>query len=141
MVNLAEFAKDLRNYFKCCPICFASAKGIFSVHLTAGSKDTLTCNVCGAKWNLYIVPLRGFEWAELESNAKDGRGKELLGRRLDKKEILSITQKEISDQKTQPILKKEIIREKEIVTKVRCLYCHGAYNEILESCPHCGAKS
>jgi hypothetical protein len=141
MVNLQEFANDLRNYFKCCPICFASSKGTFKAHLTAGEKDTLTCNICGAKWNLYIMPFRGFEWAELESTAKDGRGQELLGRRLDKKVILNITQKENYEQKTQSTVTKEIIKEKEIVTRVRCAYCHNAYNEILETCPNCGAKS
>ena len=100
MVNLQEFAIELRNYFKCCPICRASAKGTFSVHLTAGEKDTLTCKVCGAKWNLHIVPFRGFEWAELELTAKDGRGAEYLGRKLDKNEILSIVQKDSAEQNT-----------------------------------------
>jgi hypothetical protein len=112
MVNLQEFASDLRNYFKCCPICFASAKGIFNVHLTAGAKDTLTCSTCGAKWNLYIAPFRGFEWAELDLTAKDGRGQELLGKRLGKNEILEITTKERDNQKNQSA-NKEVIKEKE----------------------------
>jgi hypothetical protein len=38
MINLQEFAIDLRNYFKCCPIYFASAKGTFNVHLALGEK-------------------------------------------------------------------------------------------------------
>jgi len=141
MVNLQEFATDLRNYFKCCPICFASAKGTFSVHLTAGEKDTLTCNICGAKWDLYIVPFRGLEWAELELPAKDGRGKEVLGKRLDKKEILAITENKSNGKERQVTVTKEIIREKEVVTKVRCSYCRGSYDEALQSCPHCGAKT
>jgi hypothetical protein len=93
MVNLQEFALDLRNYFACCPICFSSAKGTFSVHLTAGGKDTLSCNNCESKWILHIAPFRGFEWAELESLAKDGRGQELIGKRLDREAILALTQK------------------------------------------------
>jgi hypothetical protein len=140
MVNLQEFAIELRNYFKCCPICYSSTKGTFSAHLTAGEKDTLTCKVCGGIWNLHIVPFRGFEWAELESIAKDGKGTEFLGKRLNKKEILSITQKEITEQNNPSIITKEIIKEKEVVTKIRCSYCHGSFNEILDTCPHCGAK-
>jgi hypothetical protein len=141
MVNLQEFAIDLRNYFKCCPICFASAKGTLNVHLDLGENDSLTCNVCGAKWHLYIVPFGGFQWAKLELGSKDGRGRELMGRRLDKNEILSITQKGGREQNNQSVLTKEIIKEKEVVTRVRCPYCHGAYNETLDTCPHCGAKN
>jgi hypothetical protein len=36
------------------------------------------------------------------------------------------------------IREKEIIREKQVIIKVRCRYCKGAYNEELDSCPHCG---
>ena len=104
MVDLQEFALDLRNYFKCCPICFASAKGTFNAHLTLGERDTLTCNICGAKWHIYIVPFGGFQWAELDSTSKDGKGSELYGRRLNKKEILSLTQNAIHDQNDQTII-------------------------------------
>jgi hypothetical protein len=117
MVNLQEFAIELRNYFKSCPICHGSAKGTFSVHLTAGQKDTLTCKICGASWNLHIVPFRGFEWAELELTAKDGRGAEYLGRKLDKNEILSIAKKDSSEQNNPSTVTKEITREKETATK------------------------
>jgi hypothetical protein len=141
MVDLQEFAIDLRNYFRCCPICFSSAKGTFAVHLTTGERDTLTCNICGSKWHLYIVPFSGFQWAELDSTAKDGRGKELSGRRLDKKEILLMTQNASRHQDNSSVATKEIIKEKEVVTRIRCPYCHGAYNEILDNCPHCGAKN
>jgi hypothetical protein len=36
---------------------------------------------------------------------------------------------------------KEIIREKEVIVKIRCSYCHSAYNETENNCPHCGAKN
>jgi hypothetical protein len=141
MVDLQEFAIDLRNYFKCCPICFSSAKGTFKVHLTLGERDTLTCSICGAVWHLYIVPLGGFQWAELDSTAKDGRGQELCGRQISKKEILSMTQNPSYDQNNPTVVIKEIIKEKEVVTRIRCPYCHGAYNETLDKCPHCGGKN
>jgi hypothetical protein len=36
------------------------------------------------------------------------------------------------------VTQKEIIRE---VVKIRCPYCHGLYDETLDTCPHCGAKN
>lgn len=33
---------------------------------------------------------------------------------------------------------KEIIKEKEVIVKVRCSYCHHLYDETLDKCPHCG---
>lgn len=35
---------------------------------------------------------------------------------------------------------KEIIREKEVIIKVRCSYCSSLYDETLDACPNCGAK-
>ena len=92
MVDLQEFAIELRNYFKSCPVCSASAKGTFKVHLTVGERDTLACNNCGATWHLFIAPFSGFQWAELDTPARDGRGKEFLGRQIDKTQILSLTE-------------------------------------------------
>jgi hypothetical protein len=36
--------------------------------------------------------------------------------------------------------KKEIVREKEVIVKVRCPYCQGLYDELLDVCPRCGAN-
>lgn len=38
------------------------------------------------------------------------------------------------------IKEKELIKEKEVIVKIRCPYCHNLYNETLDKCPHCGAK-
>ena len=35
---------------------------------------------------------------------------------------------------------KEIIKEKEVIVKIRCPYCHNLYDGTLDKCPHCGAK-
>jgi hypothetical protein len=32
----------------------------------------------------------------------------------------------------------EIIRETQVIVKVRCPYCANVYNEILDRCPNCG---
>lgn len=41
---------------------------------------------------------------------------------------------------THQVREKEIIREKEVIVKVKCPYCQGLYNETLDKCPRCGAK-
>jgi len=35
---------------------------------------------------------------------------------------------------------KEIIKEKEIIVKIKCSYCGTLFDETLDTCPHCGAK-
>ncbi|HEY9753576.1 MAG TPA: hypothetical protein V6C97_00290 [Oculatellaceae cyanobacterium] len=35
---------------------------------------------------------------------------------------------------------KEIIREKQVIVKVRCEYCRQAFDETLDKCPNCGAS-
>jgi hypothetical protein len=39
-----------------------------------------------------------------------------------------------------PVHEKEIIREKEVIIKIRCQYCGNTFNETLDQCPVCGAK-
>jgi signal recognition particle GTPase len=34
---------------------------------------------------------------------------------------------------------KEIIKEKEVIVKIRCAYCRNLFNETLNKCPTCGA--
>jgi hypothetical protein len=36
---------------------------------------------------------------------------------------------------------KEIIKEKEVIVKIRCPYCHNLYDESSGKCPHCGGHS
>lgn len=43
-------------------------------------------------------------------------------------------------EQSRPVKEKEIIREKEVIVKIRCQYCRGTYDETLDECPHCGAK-
>jgi RNA polymerase subunit RPABC4/transcription elongation factor Spt4 len=35
---------------------------------------------------------------------------------------------------------KEVIKEKEVIVKLRCPYCNRLYNETEDSCPYCGGK-
>lgn len=50
----------------------------------------------------------------------------------------STRQKQESDLKT--IREREIIREKEVIVKIRCPYCAKLYEEGSNVCPHCGGK-
>jgi len=133
---MREYESDVRWYFPCCPIC--GAKEI-SVHLTQGGRDTLSCESCGARWHIY-VGLTGLKWAELEIEAEDGKGQELLGKRLDKNEWRRMAQTarkaraihERKETEHKAIKEKEIIKEKEVVVKVRCTYCHHLYDESLD---------
>jgi hypothetical protein len=38
------------------------------------------------------------------------------------------------------VKEKEIIREKEVIVKIKCPYCGKLYNETFDACPHCGGK-
>jgi len=41
---------------------------------------------------------------------------------------------------TQPAVVREVIREKEILVRVRCTYCGNVYDSTLNRCPFCGAS-
>lgn len=145
--GMREYESDVRGYFPCCPLC--GSKEI-AVHLTQGGRDTLSCESCRAKWHIY-VGLTGLKWAELDVEADDGKGKELLGKRLDGKEWQRTAQhvrrtlpKADQSSRTkdeEAVVKwKEIVKEKEVIVKIRCPYCHNLYDETFDKCPHCGAK-
>ena len=36
---------------------------------------------------------------------------------------------------------KEIIKEKQVIVKIRCQYCKNLYEETFDKCPHCGAHN
>jgi Zn finger protein HypA/HybF involved in hydrogenase expression len=144
--GMREYESDVRGYFPSCPICGSRE---IAVHLTQGGRDILSCESCGARWHIY-VGLTGLKWAELDVEADDGKGKELLGKRLDRREWQRMAQNarkalpragQSSRTKDTVVAKeKEIIREKQVIVKVRCPYCHNLHDETLDRCPHCGAK-
>jgi hypothetical protein len=71
------------------------------------------------------------------SEIKRVLGLEVLG---DEKTDARQEQLQPRTEESRPAREKEIIREKEVVVKIRCTYCRGTYNETLDECPHCGAK-
>jgi hypothetical protein len=138
------YESDIRGYFPCCPICGANR---LTVHLTDGGRDAMSCENCGAQWHVY-VGVMGLKWAELDVQAHDGKGSELVGKRVDKKEWKRMSQvvrntlkpENVKEPKETIAKEREVIREKEVIVKIRCSYCHNLYDETLDKCPHCGAK-
>ncbi|MCX7914553.1 MAG: hypothetical protein N2511_08215 [Thermodesulfovibrionales bacterium] len=99
LLGFKEYEADVRGYFPNCPICGSRE---IKVNLIPEGRDTLSCSNCGAIWHIYIG-LTGLKWAELDIEADDGRGRELLGKRMkaeewrrmaDVKRITSYGQKE-----------------------------------------------
>ena len=137
-----EYEADVRGYFPCCPIC--GSKEI-EVHLTQGGRDTLSCSNCNARWHIF-VGLTGLKWAELDVEADDGKGKELLGKRMNGNEWRRMSQEkrrtlahERAEKKKEAEGKTVIIKEREIV-KIRCRHCGFLFEEKLNKCPNCGAS-
>jgi rubrerythrin len=36
---------------------------------------------------------------------------------------------------------REVVKEKEVIVKIRCRYCGNTYAETLDKCPHCGGHA
>jgi len=142
---MRAYESDVRKYFPCCPICYSKR---IQVQLISGGRDTISCENCNASWHIY-VGFTGFKWGELETEASDGRGRNFLGKRMEGKEWRKIA---LEGRRTLPSdqlavidrpkseLVKEVIKEKEVIVKVRCQFCHKLYDETLNTCPNCGAS-
>jgi hypothetical protein len=63
------------------------------------SRDTLSCYGCGAKWHLHMG-VTGLKWAELELESEDGKGVELLGKKLNRNYWLKMAQNLQDNNKT-----------------------------------------
>ncbi len=139
---------DVRGYFLCCPLCGDDKIGVNIVSLTNGGRDTLSCYACGAKWHLYLKSFSAtLSWAKLELCSADGKGRELLRKKINKEEWKKMAldaranhmmNRTLDDQNRKYNQDREIIREKEVIVKIRCHYCKHLYNETLDKCPHCG---
>jgi len=137
-----EYESEVRGYFPSCPLC--GSKDI-EVHFTMGGRDTLSCESCGARWHIY-VGLSGLKWAELDVEADDGTGKELLGKRLGKEEWRRMAHeaRKRGVSKIQSPPSPTWTKEKETIIKeivmIPCKYCGGLMPQTSTFCPHCGAK-
>ena len=75
-----EFEAETANIFPYCPFC-GSLK--IQIKVAIGRKDHVSCENCNAIWHIYFsrVQEHNMRWAKLESVTKDGKGKELLGKK------------------------------------------------------------
>jgi hypothetical protein len=116
--------------------------------LVPGGRDSLLCESCKAEWHL-IIGLGGLKWAELERESENGEGKALIGKRYEKGQWQKLAEKIMSTKIAVPITRevnriireKEIIKEKEVIVKIRRPYCKNPYDETLDKCPYCGARA
>ena len=100
--------------------------------------------MCGAKWHMYCsLWTSDLKWAELIKAGTEG-GANMLGKKYAPefwREMALNNLKPKRKTDTAPSEKaaiREIIREKEVIIKVRCSYCGKPYDETLEKCPNCG---
>jgi hypothetical protein len=45
-----------------------------------------------------------------------------------------------TEEKEEKARQKEVIKEKEVIVKIRCPYCHNLYDETFDKCPYCGGR-
>jgi len=142
---------QVQKYFPMCPFC--SEKSVEIQH-DRTNRDLALCNVCGALWHIYVSQLT-FEmrWAELiQIGAKDGA--ELLGiqhkpefwrdmalkKSWTKKKMETDTTNKTAVTANHTTIR-EITKEKEVIVKIRCSYCHKTYDETSDKCPYCGGSN
>jgi len=108
------------------------------IELTFGDRQTCT-----------IVSLRWFyPTYERQRTSNDGLTGMLWDRKARSAEQATVTMVEELKSRIgateitqdQQVVVKEIIKESQIVVKVRCPYCANLYDEALDKCPHCGGK-
>jgi hypothetical protein len=73
-VKAAEI--EVLKYFPSCPIC---GREKIQVNVVLNGKNTISCLSCGCEWQICFGLVWGrLEWAKLEKEAYDGKGKNLL---------------------------------------------------------------
>jgi len=126
---------EIRTYFHTCPFC-AKEDSVIS------HWDTfleISCKECYARWRIHTGWSGHFNGAELIKPNVQGKGTNLLGYNYPPdfwQKMVRVSDKLTSE--TITIKEKETIREKEVIIKIRCPYCHNLYDETLDKCPHCG---
>ena len=141
-----SYEKEIRESFPVCPLCGTDNLTI-KIQKSFG-KDRMSCKNCGAKWHLFIgIFSSDFNAAELEVEADDGTGKELLKRRIKRSQWEKMarqakrSKKEDSERiKASP----SIIKEKETIIKeiviIPCKYCGALMPQTSTFCPSCSAR-
>jgi len=135
-----DFELHLAEFFPRCPLC-GSVSMEFDVEF--GRKlDFIHCLNCQAKWEvdwkgedyeieyIKLVEVKNVEQIKLKGKEHIPKFWLAMANKLE-----SVPKVEVGKE-TQKI--KEIIREKEVIVKIRCPYCGFTFNEHLDKCPNCG---
>jgi hypothetical protein len=127
---------ETKAYFSPCPICGKEETMLFD---WSGSSIEMYCKECYARWRVHTGWSGHFNGAELMKPNVQGKGTNLLGFNYPPdfwQKMVRVSEKPVSE--TIAIKEKETIREREVIIKIRCPYCHNPYDETLDKCPHCG---
>jgi RNA polymerase subunit RPABC4/transcription elongation factor Spt4 len=134
---------EVREYFIACPLCGSKE---LKVNIAQIGKDTMFCENCGARWHLFFS-LSAFRWAELEVEADDGKGRELVRRRLTKDEwqrMAREVRRRLTTDSERSSPPTALIKEKETIIKeivmIPCKYCGTLMPQTVTFCPNCGAR-
>lgn len=135
---------QVQKYFPACPFCL---ENLVEVHHDHTSRDLALCKSCGTLWHIYISQLTfDMKWAQLiETQAKEGttlfgiKHKPEFWRDLSLKNSFKKKQVQSKTELVNHPTVTEIIKEKQVIIKIRCPYCHKTYEETLDKCPNCGA--
>jgi hypothetical protein len=134
---------EVSKYFLRCPFCFE--KTVEAHRDNWSGEDSATCSSCGAKWHLYHSLLtEKMQWAELEKVGSKG-GENLLGVKHKpefwmKMFLGNLKQRgKLKKEDAEKTITQQTVKEKEVIVKARCPFCHTFYDETLNTCPNCGA--
>jgi hypothetical protein len=141
--NEGKVKDEVSKYFPYCPFC--SERTVFGRRDNSSGDDSAECSTCGAKWHSYHGFSDEMKWAELVRIGKEG-GDNFIGVKH-KSEFwrnLSLNNEKQKTNNLRAVSDKpsviEIVKEKEVIVKVRCPYCHKLYDETANACPNCGAS-
>ncbi len=142
--SLGRLTDEVTKYFPFCPFC---ANRIITAHRDSMSEPTATCSKCGAKWHFFLSTWKDdLKAADLVRVSSFG-GEQYLGINYKAqfwRDLALSNQKKkphMPETNTETTTVREIIKEKEVIVKVRCPYCRKLFNETANTCPNCGASN
>lgn len=153
MIDFPEKRKEVSEVFPACPLCQKKTIVTQFCHDWFG-RDYIVCSSCHARWHLYF--LQGLKWAKLIEVNTEGKGKEyyqiehkpafwydMIKEKPAKKKDIQPQPPRVVISYAQPpatVKEKEIVKQTEVIVKIKCQYCGKRYDETLDVCPHCGGK-
>jgi len=136
--------KAVRKYFPYCPFC-----GEEDLDFQYAFRDALKCPSCLAQWHIYFKFFPELKKAVLEVAANDGRGTELLGKKVENATWRKLARESHRHmQETTPPPRPPMVKEKETIKEtiikeivmISCQYCGGLMPQTSIFCPNCGAR-